>query len=67
VTAECSESFHDKERDIVGLKLSGPWRQIMEHWNECYPQNHDWHYTDVRNFRRDVVETFETLTLFKDF
>lgn len=29
------------------------WRPLMELWNQRLPENHDWHYTDVRNFSRD--------------
>jgi hypothetical protein len=69
VTRFC-EGWSDEERNIVGLVpgASWPgWRQIMEHWNQRYPQGHDWHYKDVRNFERDARETFEALTRYKDF
>jgi hypothetical protein len=64
------EGYYNEERDLYGL-MRGPnwpsWRGIMEQWNQRYPQEHDWHYLDVRNFRRDFNETFETLTSYKDF
>ena len=64
------EGYHNEERRVSGL-LRGAnwpgWRRIMEQWNQRYPQEHDWHYTDVRNFSRDFREAFETLTSFKDF
>jgi hypothetical protein len=50
---------------VPGASWPG-WRQIMEHWNQRYPQDDDWHYNDVRNFRRDARETFEALTRYKD-
>jgi hypothetical protein len=69
VTGFC-EGYHNEERGVSGL-VPGPnwrsWRHIMEQWNQSYLQEHDWHYKDVRNFRRDFLETFEALTLFKDF
>jgi hypothetical protein len=68
VTGFC-DGYYDKERDITGL-LRGPnwpgWRHIMEQWNQRYPQEHPWHYTDVRNVSRDFRETFEALTLFEN-
>lgn len=69
VTGFC-DGYYDKEGDITGL-LRGPnwpaWRHIMEQWNQRYPQEHPWHYTDVRNVSRDFRKTFEALTLFENF
>ena len=66
ITGFC-EGYYNEEHGITGLRLGSSWRQIMEQWNQRYPQEHDWHYLDVRNFRRDFNETFETLTSYKDF
>ena len=64
------EGYYNEERGRSGLRR-GPnwpgWRHIMEQWNQRYPQQHDWHYTNVRNFSRDFRETFEALTLFENF
>ncbi len=30
-----------------------PWRILLDRWNKVYPKEHEWHYTDVRRFRRD--------------
>jgi hypothetical protein len=64
------ETRFDEKRNIAtfvrGASWPG-WRRIMEQWNQRYPQDHDWHYKDVRNFQRDARETFEALTLFKVF
>ena len=68
--ARFCEGWSEEKLDIVGLVpgTSWPgWRQIMERWNQRYPQDHDWHYKDVRNFERDARETFDALTRFKDF
>jgi hypothetical protein len=69
VTCFC-EGYYNEERGGPGL-LRGPdwpgWRQIMEQWNQRYPQGHDWHYTDVRNFSRHFRETYQALTLFENF
>ena len=51
-----SKGYYDEEHGITGLKLNASWRQIMERWNQRYPQGHDWHYKDVRNLRRDFRE-----------
>jgi hypothetical protein len=64
---EFCEGYYNEEHGITGLRLGSSWRGIMEQWNQRYPQEHDWHYLDVRNFRRDFNETFETLTSYKDF
>jgi hypothetical protein len=64
------DGYCNEEHGIVGLapNESWPgWRELLDRWNERYPDGHDWHYTDVRNFRRDFLEAFETLTSYKDF
>jgi hypothetical protein len=64
------EGYCNEEGTIVGLVRSASWpgwRELLDRWNEHYPEGHDWHYTDVRNFSRDFRETFKTLTRFKDF
>jgi hypothetical protein len=66
VTGLC-EGYCDEERGVVGLVPSASWREMLDRWNERYPQDHDWHYADVRNFYRDFREAFEALTLFEDF
>jgi hypothetical protein len=69
VTGFC-DGYYNEVGHITGL-LQGPnwpaWRHIMEQWNQRYPQEHPWHYTDHRNVRRDFRETFEALTLFENF
>jgi hypothetical protein len=30
-----------------------PWRTLLERWNQMYPEEHRWHYKDVRNFWKD--------------
>jgi hypothetical protein len=64
---DLSEGWHDRERGLVGLRRSASWRQMMEQWNQHYPKGHEWHYKDVRNFRRDASETLEALTAYEDF
>ena len=66
VTGLC-EGYCDEERGVVGLVPNASLREMLDRWNERYPQDHDWHYTDVRNFRRDFHDAFEALTLFEDF
>jgi hypothetical protein len=66
VTGFC-RGYHNEERGVSGLVPGRSWRHIMEQWNQHYPHEHDWHYADVRRFRRDFKEGFETLTLFEDF
>jgi hypothetical protein len=61
------EGHYDDERGFTGLVRGPSWRHIMEQWNQRYPREHDWHYTDVRNFRRDFKEGFETSTSFEHF
>jgi hypothetical protein len=64
------EGYYDKKRNITGLTPGSSWpgwRRIMEQWNERYPQDHGWHYKDVRNFRRDFRETFETVTRYQTY
>lgn len=63
--ADRCEGYYDKK--IVGLNPSVSWREMMSQWNERYPEGHDWHYGDVRNFRRDFAETFESLTRYSTF
>jgi hypothetical protein len=64
------DGYYNEQGDKTALQR-GPnwpgWRHIMEQWNQHYPQGHDWHYTDVRNFRRHFRETVEALTLFENF
>ena len=68
VTEFC-EGYYDEESGNVGLTwlLGASFRQVMKRWNQRYPQGHEWHYKDVRNFRRDARDTFEALTRYKDF
>jgi hypothetical protein len=64
---EHCDGHYDEEHDITGLRPTSSWRPLMEQWNQRYPQEHPWHYTDVRNFSRDFRDTFEALTLFEYF
>ena len=65
--AKLSEGYYNKESNRVGLRPRMGRRQLMERWNQRYPPGHEWHYTDVRNFSRDVRETLEALTRYRDF
>jgi hypothetical protein len=69
VTGFC-EGYYNEEHCRPGL-LRGPdwpgWRGVMEQWNQRYPPGHDWHYRDVRNFRRHSHQAFKALTAHKDF
>ena len=40
-----------------------PWRSLQSQWNEQYPTDHKWHYQDIRNFRRDFLEAWRSLTV----
>jgi hypothetical protein len=40
-----------------------PWRSLQSLWNEEYPADHEWHYRDIRNFRRDFLEAWRSLTV----
>ena len=68
--ANFCEGYYNEERGVSGLRR-GPdwpgWRHILEQWNKRYPQEHDWHYTDVRNFSLDFRDTFKTLTSYQVF
>jgi hypothetical protein len=48
------------ERLVYGLNIP-PWRSLQAQWNEVYPPGHEWHYRDIRNFRRDFKEAFTAL------
>ena len=48
------------ERLVYGLDTP-PWRTLFAAWNEEYPPAHEWHYRDVRNFRRDFAEASRAL------
>jgi hypothetical protein len=48
------------ERLVYGLN-NPPWRSLQTQWNEQYPLGHEWHYADVRNFRRDFKDAFRAL------
>lgn len=37
------------------------WRSLKELWNQEHPSGEPWHYTDVRNFRRDFNEAFHSM------
>jgi hypothetical protein len=69
VTGFC-EGYYNEESVRSGLRR-GPdwpgWRGVMEQWNQRYPPGHDWHYGDVRNFRRHSHQAFKALTAHKDF
>jgi len=40
----------------------GSWRERMEGWNRACPEDHaDWHYSDPRNFARDVTHAARRL------
>jgi hypothetical protein len=49
------------ERFVSGLNTPS-WRSLQSQWNEEYPPGHEWHYRDVRNFRRDFTKAFKSLT-----
>ncbi len=49
------------ERFVYGLNIPS-WRSLQARWNEEYPPEHEWHYRDVRNFRRDYTEASKSLT-----
>ena len=48
------------EHLVYGLDTP-PWRTLFAAWNEEYPPAHEWHYRDVRNFRRDFAEASRAL------
>lgn len=51
-------------RGIWGLLRDGDgWRVKMDAWNDQYPEDHPWRFSDVRNFRRDFNTAFEALAL----
>jgi|SRR5829696_6337134 len=51
---------HDKGELVTGLDIP-PWRRLQGEWNEQYPPSHKWHYSDVRNLRRDFTEASKLL------
>jgi hypothetical protein len=57
---ESSEPGGAKDVLAQGLKTP-PWRSLQAQWNEQYPQEHEWHYSDHRNLRRDFKKAFEAL------
>jgi hypothetical protein len=67
--ADFCEGYYNEKHGVAGLTPGARWRwrHLMEQWNQRCPREHDWHYTDVRNFRRDFKDTFKALTSFKDF
>jgi len=50
----------DKGELVTGLVIP-PWRGLQSEWNEQFPPSHKWHYSDVRNFRRDFAEASKLL------
>jgi hypothetical protein len=48
------------KRLVYGLDTP-PWRTLQAQWNEDHPPGHKWHYSDVRNFRRDFAEASKAL------
>jgi hypothetical protein len=48
----------DKERQAP-KRL--PWTDLMHHWNETLPQNHEWRSKDVGNFRQDFYAAFDSI------
>ena len=57
---ESSKPGGPKDVHVQGLGTP-PWRSLLAEWNEEYPQKHEWHYHDVRNFRRDFAEASKSL------
>jgi hypothetical protein len=49
-----------RERLVYGLNIPS-WRSLQARWNEEHPPGHEWHYRDVRNFRRDFAEASKSL------
>jgi hypothetical protein len=49
-----------REHLVYGLDIP-TWRSLIAAWNKEYPSGHDWHYRDLRNFRRDFVEASKAL------
>jgi hypothetical protein len=49
-----------RERLVYGLNIRS-WRSLQARWNEEHPPGHEWHYRDVRNFRRDFAEASKSL------
>ncbi len=42
------------QRSQTITEVVGPtWQQLMDRWNERYPEGHGWRYENVRNFSRD--------------
>jgi hypothetical protein len=54
-----------KEERVTQVHVKGldipPWRSLQAQWNEQYPPEHEWHYNDPRNLRRDFQKAFTAL------
>ena len=37
------------------------WAELLRSWNESLPAEHEWHYDDRRNFRRDFLKAFNQI------
>jgi hypothetical protein len=55
-----NEFDHNEGERVTGLNIP-PWRHLQSKWNQQYPPSHKWHYSDVRNFRRDFTEASKLL------
>ena len=56
-----SEVF--RSEDARRLQIQGPkrctiWTEDMAVWNQRYPEGYPWHYTGIREFRRDSHAPF---------
>jgi len=48
------------ERLVYGLSTPS-WRSLQARWNEEHRPGQEWHYRDVRNFRRDFAAASKSL------
>ena len=56
-----SEGFLSEDarrRQIQGPKRCDTWIEEMAVWNQRYPEGNPWHYSGIREFRRNVHVSF---------
>jgi hypothetical protein len=61
-----SEGFlsEDARRlQIQGPKRCATWTEDMAVWNQRYPEGNPWHYSGIREFRRDSHAPFASFAV----
>ena len=43
------------------LEKTPQWSSLCDQWNEEYPENHRWHFSDYRDFRRSYLRGWDAI------